>query len=207
MAQKRKPDQTKLKAAKAAKTPANIAEAAISLADEHGWEAVEFKDIARRAKCGVSDVEAAFTDIWAIIRWHLDHIDTNTRAAVEEYLGESWRDNLLEILMMRFELAQPHRAAWASLPDTFRAHPKKLRRFIRPFIKAMRGMLKLSGLSHTRRRPLLTGAFGAVYLSLLHTWSQDDTQDLSKTMAAIDKRLEILARIDEATDCSARKHG
>jgi AcrR family transcriptional regulator len=194
MAQKRKTDQTKL-----------ITEAAIALADARGWNEVTFKDVARDARCTEATVKALFPDIWAMIRWHLEAIENETRKEVEEYLTGNWRDNLMEILMMRFERAQRHRNAWRSLPDAFRAHPRKLRRFARLFYKTMDRMLKLAGLPPRLCQPLLVTVMGGVYLSLVHTYLEDDTPDLARTMAAIDKRMEIVERAAHYTDCRKEK--
>lgn len=196
MAQKRKTDQTK-----------SIAAAAIALAEKRGWGGVSFKDVARTAKCGTDDVTALFPDVWAIILWHLERIEERVRLDVEEHLGQDWRDNLMEIVMLRFECAQEHRAAWTSLPEAFRKKPKKLRHFLRPFYKTMRRMLALSGLPKQQINPLLTAALGGVYLSLIHVWMEDDTKDLAKTMAAIDKRIGIIETLAHYASCRLKTEG
>jgi AcrR family transcriptional regulator len=183
MAQKRRPDQTKL-----------IAEAALSLADNVGWERLTFKAIAGRAKISVKDVEAQFSDIWDILKWVLKRVDDETQDAVEKYLGNDWRDNLAEILMARFELAQAHRGAFASLRRAFVHHPEVAPRFVRGFYRSLNGALKLSGISKRLCQPVCVAGLGAVYLSLVDVWMKDTTRDLSKTMAAIDRRLDLYAQ-------------
>jgi len=186
MAQKRKPDQTKL-----------IAEAALALAAKSGWEAVTFKDIAKKAKVSAAAVEGAFSDVWDILQWVLKKLEKDTQAAVEDYLGDDWRDNLAEILMMRFELAQAHRDAYTSIAPAALRNPQLVRRFAKGFYRTLERMLELAGLQKSKCQPLSVTAFGAVYISLADTWSKDTTRDLSKTMAAIDKRLDILEQVME----------
>lgn len=183
MAQKRKTDQTKL-----------IAEAALSLAGKAGWDRLTFKDIAKKAKVGVKDVEAQFSDTWDILKWVLKKLESDTRQNVEKHLGKDWRDNLAEILMTRFELAQAHRPAFASLGKSFARHPAATPRFARGFYKTLDGMLQLSGISRKLCQPVCVMALGAVYLSLVDVWMKDNTPDLSKTMAAIDRRLDLYAQ-------------
>src|SRR5579859_6325698 len=38
--------------------------------------------------------------------------------------------------------------------------------------------------------PIKVAALGALYLSVLRTWLKDDSQDLAKTMAALDRQLD-----------------
>lgn len=183
MAQKRKSDQTKL-----------IAEAALSLADKAGWDHLTFKDIAKKAKVKISDVEAQFQDVWEILKWVLKKLESDTKEAVEDHLGSDWRDNLAEILMMRFELAQAHRKAYASLAKSFARHPQAAPRFVRGFYGMLDHSLKLAGLSKKLCQPVCVAGLGAVYLSLVDVWMKDTTPDLSKTMAAIDRRLDFFAQ-------------
>lgn len=178
MAQKRSTDQTKL-----------IAEAALSLAGKLGWEALSLADVAKKAKIPLKTVEARFSDVWDILKWVLKKLEKDTQDAVKGYLGEDWRDNLMEILMMRFELAQKHREAFAAIPSAALHHPQLVRRFARSFYRTMDRMLELAGASEKQRNPLFIAGFGLVYVSLVDVWSKDETPDLSKTMAAIDKRI------------------
>lgn len=178
MAQKRSTDQTKL-----------IAEAALALAGQQGWDALTLKDIARKAKIPLKTVEARFSDVWDILKWVLKKLEKDTQDAVKGYLGEDWRDNLMEILMMRFELAQKHREAFAAIPAAALRHPPVVRRFARSFYRTMERMMELAGAPEKQRNPLFVAGFGAVYVSLVDVWAKDETPDLSKTMAAIDKRI------------------
>lgn len=181
MAQKRKPDQTKL-----------IAEAALALAGKHGWDGLSLKDVAKKAKVRQGVAEKQFSDGWDILKWVLKKLEKDTGDTVKGHLGDNWRDNLMEILMIRFELAQQHRDAYAAIgPSVLRA-PPVVRRFAKDFCKTLERMLETAGLPKKKFQPLLTAGFGAVYLSLVDTWLKDNTPDLSKTMAAIDQRLGLL---------------
>ena len=104
MAQKRKPDQTKL-----------AAEAALFLAGKQGWDRLSLAAVAKKAKLPLKTVEASFDDAWDILAFSLAGLEKQTSAAVDGHLGDNWRDNLMEILMMRFELAQADREAYAAI--------------------------------------------------------------------------------------------
>lgn len=193
MAQKRRVDQTKL-----------IAEAALSLAGEKGWDRLAFQDIAKKAKVGVMAIEARFSDSWDILKWVLKKLEKDTQDAVEGYLGGAWRDNLMEILMMRFELAQKHRDAYAAIPRSVLRDPAAARRFAPGFCRTMERMLKLAGLPESRCQPPFVAAFGAIYLSIVDAWSRDDTPDLSRTMAAVDRRLGHFEAVIGCLQCKRK---
>lgn len=184
MAQKRKTDQTE-----------KLAEAALFLAAKKGWGRVLVKDIAKKAKVPLKKAEATFRDDWDALLWVLKKMNDESIAVIPR--GGSWRDKLFDVTMTRFDLAQAHRDAFTRLPRDFAKHPKALHRFAKPFCRAMEDMLHAVGLKKSKRTPALVAAFGLIYLSVTHVWSQDDTRDLAKTMAALDKRLGLFEQLVE----------
>lgn len=180
MAQKRKTDQSQL-----------IAEAALCLADTKGWARLSLSDVAKKAKVPLKTVTSRFKNSWQILSWVLQKIDADVQTDVRSRLGDNWRDNLFEILMTRFDLAQRHRGAFSSIIPSLAENPRAARHFVRTFYKTSAGMMDLAGVPGTTCTPLHLAAFGVLYLSLVHTWSQDETRDLSRTMAAADQRLQM----------------
>lgn len=205
MAQNKLGNQTKVKKSKPAKKKAAgktkadakpredlrpvIMRAAMDVAGRDGWEAASPAAIAAETGISVSDVTALYGDIWEILADVLDDIEDRTEATVRDYLTDSWRDNLHEILMTRFDFAQEYRVALKSLPVFAARHPRHSRKFVRRLYDTLHRMLLLSRIDDDRVTPPAIGAFSLVYLSLVERWSKDDTADMSPTMAAIDKRL------------------
>lgn len=209
MAQKRKSNQTKTarKAKGKGKSGRDIrgaaADAALSLAVKSGWDRLSLSDVAKSAKLPQKDVAAAFKDSWDILAFVLKRQEDDTKAEVENYLGDSWRDNLMEILMMRFEKAQPHRDAYAAIGPSALRDPRVAQRFGREFFATLSRMLTLAGLERGRCQPLFVAGFGALYLSLVDTWLRDKTPDMSHTMAAIDKRIGLFERLTNPKEAAA----
>ncbi len=205
MAQNKGGNQPKVKKSKpvkkaAGKTKASAAQpredlrpviirAAMEVAGRDGWEAASPAAIAAEAGISVSDVTALYGDIWEILAGMLDDIEDRTEATVRDYLTDRWRDNLHEILMTRFDFAQEYRAALKSLPVFAACHPRHSRKFVRRLYDTLHRMLLLCGVEGDRVTPPAVGAFSLIYLSLVERWGKDDTDDMSPTMAAIDKRL------------------
>lgn len=185
MAQKRKTDQTK-----------TILDAALFLAGKQGWDAISLGDVAKKAKLPVKAVSLSYSDVWAIMEQALRGLEKDTVAAVERHLGDNWRDNLMEILMTRFELAQVHRDAYLAVAPAVMKNPKLVKRFGRSFYRTMERMLDLADAPvEPKCKPLAVAAMAALFLSLVHAWREDGTPDLSKTMAAIDKRTGTLEQV------------
>lgn len=189
MAQKRKPEQKK-----------SIAAAALSLADVSGWASLDMAKIARKAKVKTADVHQHFDDIWDILIYVLADVEKETQDTVGGYLGDNWRDNVMEILMTRFDIAGRHRVAFSSLVRDIPKRPSLVRRLAPLFYGTMDRMLKEAGLS-VPFQPLAVAGFAAVYISVVHVWVKDDTRDQSKTMSAIDKRLELFASALDFVAC------
>jgi ubiquinone biosynthesis protein COQ9 len=180
MAQKRKPDQKKL-----------IAETALALADKAGWAYVTVDDIAKKSKAKIDG------DIYDILHDVLTRLEQQTATDVAKRLGDNWRDNLFEVLMTRFDLVQQHRFAYASIPALFKKDPKQAARFAKGFYDTMKGMLELAGFEKNCLQPLHLVALAAAYATIVDAWMKDDSRDLTKTMAMIDKRLGQFEKVVE----------
>jgi hypothetical protein len=120
----------------------------------------------------------------------LKKLEQDTARDVKKRLGGTWRDNLFEILMTRFELARPHKKLFSAL-FTSREMPKLAPRLLKDFYGTMDRMLDLAGIPSSSCRPVVVTGFGALYLSLVPVWLEDDSKDLAKTMAAVDRRLGL----------------
>ena len=196
MAQKKKQNQTKVKKQrKSAEIRPDVVETALALVEVRGWDHVTLEDIATEGGHSEKAVKALFDDIWDILIYVLQDIADKTKAEVAEYLTDDWRENAMEILMTRFDLAQDHRAAFKRLPRDLAKHPRTVRRLARRFYDTMRDMMLLAGFPAEDINPATISAFGLMYISVVDTWSKDDTPDMSRTMAAIDKRLGYFERV------------
>jgi len=202
MAQKKQQNQTKVKKTrKSTDIRPKAVKAALDLVAVRGWDHVTLQDIATESGVSEKAVKAVFDDIWDILAFVLQDIADKTKAEVKDYLTNDWPENAMEILMTRFDLAQDHRPAFKRLPRDLAKHPRTMRRLARRFYNTMREILLLAGFPAEDMNPATIGGFGLLYISVVDTWSKDETPDMSRTMAAIDKRLGYF---DRAASCLAR---
>ena len=186
----------KARAAKSKPDPRKSAiEAAMALASERGWRDLTLTDIAAEAGMPLSAVYPLFPSKGAILSAFSRQIDATVLAeGGDAGPDEAVRDRLFDVLMRRFDALQPYRAALANIVQDLSRDPleaccaaKRLRRSLRVMLEAAglsaggcRGGVRLAGLK-------------AVYLIALRAWFRDESEDLGKTMAALDK---ALARAD-----------
>lgn len=165
--------------------------AALELAAEGQWEMVDLTDIAEQA--GVSDVDAfelfdEKTDILAAY----DRL-VNRRAIEETALDEDLpcRDKLFDLVMERFDILNENRAALLNILGSFKGDPKEALLSFPHLGKSMARLLDASGLETNGISGALrvTGMVG-LYLYVVKTWKDDDSADMGKTMATLDKGLD-----------------
>lgn len=189
MPQKRKSEQNQ-KEGKSQKNQRDVVHgAALTLAAQHGWVDITVAEI--YAKAGISLSANAPKKVWPLVSDVLASLDARVLADVRDRLGGSWRDDLFELLMTRFDLMQMQRDAYsdilpAALARNCHAGPVLTRRLI----GTMHDMLIRAGVPvNGVRRQVAVVALAGIYLSLLEVWRQDKSADLAKTMAAVDQRL------------------
>lgn len=143
-------------------------------ANESGWNAVQSRDLA------------------AVIHMTLDRLDAQARDKVSDYLGKDGQENLQEIILTRFEIANEHRHAYSTLPDYLLRHPKVAAKLLNYAIHSVDQLIDDASIKVSKMlRPVLIAGLGAVYLSLIDTWRKDTSKDLSKTMATTASRIKL----------------
>src|SRR5690606_32073688 len=104
------------------------------------------------------------------------------------------RDRLFDVIMRRLDVLQPHKEALGViLRDQLRDPLTTVCGFSR-LARSMAVTLEAAGFSTSGIRGVLRlKGLSAVYLSTLRVWLRDDSEDMAKTMAHLDKQL---ARVD-----------
>lgn len=164
---------------------------ALTLAARDGWNNVSLNDIARHAKASLSDLHDHFEDRTDILIAYGRMTDRKVLENVGEIDGNSsHRDRLFEILMERFDVLNEDRKALLSILDSFKFDPKQFVIGLPHLSRSMSWMLEAAGVeTHGIRGAANIMAITTVYVATVKTWMEDDSEDMSKTMAALDKNL------------------
>lgn len=166
--------------------------AALELSGEIGWDMVTMADVAERSGGSLADLSGIFDDKSDILVAYGRMVDRR----VLENVGtaapdESPRDRLFDIIMERFDVIGERREAVLSMLSSFKTDPKQVVISLPHLARSMAWMMEAAGLdtSGIKGAIRVTG-LTLVYANVLRVWMGDDSADLSKTMAALDKNLE-----------------
>ncbi|MFA7638924.1 MAG: TetR family transcriptional regulator [Parvibaculum sp.] len=168
-----------------------IIKAALKLAAKQGWRGLALADIAAAAKVTLATLSTHFPSRTAILIAYGRGIDAKVLDAVaaEEMDGESARDRLFDVLMMRFDAMAADKEALKRITADLRRDPIASAPLMRPALQSMGWMLEAAGIDSSG----LAGAarvrgLALVWGSAFRIWLEDN-EDQSKTMAELDRRL------------------
>ncbi len=193
------------------KTTENIKEravqAALSVAAEKGWERTSLYDIAKKADISLSTLREHIEDRGDILSAYGRMLDRK----VIENTGSpdntiSARDRLFDVLMERFDLLNENRAALTSVLNSFRCDPKQALIGLPHLGRSMNKMLEAATIdTNGIMGAAKVAATTALYVKTLLVWINDESPDMSKTMAALDKKLGHAERLAETLGFSTKK--
>jgi len=166
-----------------------VVDAALALAAERNWTEISLQEIAGRAEVPLADLLRRFGGKGAILRAFGRRVDARVLNEALD-LDEPVRDRLFDLLMRRFEALQPHRRAVANILHDMAREPLSLFLRLPQLGRSMAWTLEAAGVSSDgwRGRARVRG-LALIYLSALRVWLRDESEDLSATMAAVDKGL------------------
>jgi AcrR family transcriptional regulator len=170
---------------------ARILEAALALAAREGsWRRLSLAAIAAEAGLPLLDVYAIYRSKAEILEAFQRRVDREVLASIEPDPGERPRDLLFDAIMRRFDTLRPHKDAVRAITRDAAGDPVTALGSAPAFAASMGWMLETAGVASAGwRGALRVHALGALYLLVLRVWLDDDSPEMMKTMAALDRRL------------------
>jgi AcrR family transcriptional regulator len=161
-----------------------------------GWRNLSYAEIAKDAGLSMAAAYQAYPSKGAILTGIGRDTDARLFASLEEDpLDGSAKDRLFDLLMRRFDVLNEHREAYAALAWELPRTPLEASCLLFQLRRSLANMLEVAGLSASGLRGALRiEGLGAIYAAALRVFLKDDTADLSKTMAELDKRLGQVER-------------
>ena len=165
---------------------------AFDLIAEHGWRRFSPAALARASRLPLSEVYRELPDRRALLTALGRRLDLAMLAAGADELADlSPRERVFELVMRRLDAMAPFKRGLASLG---REAPGDL-------MTAAQGLSNLcratSWLVEVADAPLPPAAHGAarlamaaIYVRVFNIWLKDDTADLARTLAELDRRLQ-----------------
>jgi AcrR family transcriptional regulator len=171
-------------------TETAVIDAALALAAERSWHDLALADIAAAAGIGLIELHRAFRSKPAILGAFARRIDATTVALPAEADAPT-RDRLFEVVMHRFDLLAPYKPGLKGLARDARRGRLDGVALACHLPRSLAWMLEISGVSAGGfKGRVRVKLLGLVYLATVRTWLRDESPDLAKTMAALDKALK-----------------
>lgn len=158
----------------------------------HGWSEISCARLAHGADAELSEAYALFPTRFSYVSELIRRVD---KAMLEEFdsalADEPARDRLFDVLMGRFDAMQAHRAVIVSLSKAAKRDPVLAMHLIAlsaltgEWIMEMAHISSAGVMGQVRNKGALL-AYGRAF----SVWLDDDSEDLSKTMAVLDKVLQ-----------------
>ncbi len=174
-----------------------IPTAALALAAEKGWENIGLCDIAARAGVGLAELYDLYCDKTDILSGYGKIVDRKVLERLGNDLDsqENARDRLFDLLMERFDILNEQREGILAVLRALWRDPKQAVIGAPHLARSMAWMLAAAGIdTEGLRGALRVAGLSAFYLGLLKTWSEDNSADMGRTMAALDRALERMGR-------------
>ena len=167
-----------------------LSEAALVLLKTKSLSKISIKDICKKSKI---DSMIAFSivkekkDILFIIN---DYFDYETFKNINKIESSNIRDQILESLMIRFDVFNKHRPAVIKIFNYIVKKPDLIIFFIPLIIKSLTTILESSNVSSDGiLGNLKVEGLLIIYISVFIIWKKDETSGLEKTMAALNNYL------------------
>lgn len=183
-----------------------IVTAAFKLAAEKGWQDLSLSDIAAAAKVPLPDLAQLFPTKAAILAAWSRELDAEVlKLAEEEDLeGESARDRLFDVLMLRFDAMASSKEALKNIAYDTARDPVAILSLLSPAFQSLGWMLEAAGIDSSGfRGALRVRGLAIIWSRVFSVWLQDG-EDQAKTMAELDRRLrqaeDLLAAVARFTN-------
>ena len=172
-----------------------------------GWRTLAMDAIAARAELGLGEVLLQVPSKIHLMLCFLGRLDARTLGPVRALdPADSPRDRLFEILMRRFDALNEKRDAAKAVVAGVARDPAAMIAGICRVERSAAAMLAAAGISSSGLMGFARiKGLKVVMAYALRAWMTDDSADLSKTMAALDRALERAEKLSGFVTLRRRK--
>lgn len=169
-----------------------IIDAGLAEAADTGWRNLSMSALAARAGLSLGDVLVHVPTRAHLILRIFDRLDQRMLAGVKSVDGaDSARDRLFDVAMKRFDAMNANRDGMRAVVNGLRFDPPSAAAAICRADRSAAAMLAAAGVSPDGLLGCLrVQGLKVVLACALKAWIDDDSGDLAKTMAALDRALE-----------------
>jgi AcrR family transcriptional regulator len=179
-----------------------IITALMELIAERRYATIGLDDVAERAGLSLADLRGAYPHVAAILADHAARVDQAVLKGDDPAMAdEPVKERLFDVLMRRFDVLSPDKAAVKALFTQGRRDPALGLFILTLGTSSMRWMLAAAKVDNAGLLGLARAqALAFAYAQVIDVWVDEDDPGLPRTMAALDKALERLGRIANQVD-------
>lgn len=158
---------------------------------EKGWRQTRLEAVAERAGIARAALRGRIRCLFDILRLHGEVVDAGMVAGLLPDAVASPRDRVFDAVMQRIDQMQPHRDGLVRFLAEVKTDPLTALGLAPLMAGSMARLLDAAGVDSTGPLGLArVKGLCAVWLYTVNAWRQDESADLSATMAALDRALE-----------------
>ena len=166
-----------------------IAKKTLKELEKKSWKKISFKDL--KVNKRISKIKNK-TDLLVNINKYFDYLLKNNVSSIE---NSTSKDMLFEVLMARLDILNNYRSSVKNLINHFISYPYESIKFIPNFIEtiiqiATFSNIKINGVAGIPKIKIIF----FLYLLILYSWKNDETESLEKTMTNLDKYLTYIEK-------------
>ncbi len=162
------------------------------LINDIGWDKFSVEKLSTKENIPVKDLKVIFKCKYSIVDKFSRMIDKSieSKLRIQDFRDSSKKDILFELIMMRFDEMEEFKGSLAKVLDASKNKPLLISIITQNVMNTMDFFLELSNSYNNYAFDVLKKNFlFLIYSITFKTWLSDNTEDLSKTMAELDKLL------------------
>ncbi len=178
-------------------TREKIITAFLSLLAETSFEKIGLAAVADKAGVLLAEMRKYFGSTFDMVAGFVRTTDEKVLAGGDvEDAQATMRDRLFDVLMRRFEVLTPNRAAVRSLACTARRNPRFALGMNKLAVRSQQWMMSAAGLdSSGLAGGMRAQALAVLFARVMRVWLDDEDPGLARTMAELDRELAAGARL------------
>jgi AcrR family transcriptional regulator len=170
-----------------------ILDAALELAQEHGWANLRLYQVAERADLSLAEVGAEFRDQDALANaWFARALAALESVSPEDVAGRPAPERLHAAVMCWFDTLAPHREVTVKMLEAklYLSHPHHWVPMIFDLSRLVHWFLDAARIASTGRgRQLAEVGLTVIFLASLRVWRRDDSVGQERTRLYLRRRL------------------
>lgn len=162
------------------------------LIEKKGWSYFSLKSLAKENKSDLESIKIFFKNKSQFLESFSEMIDNKVLANIDkdEFNKNSIKDNLFELIMLRFENLNPYKTGLKILLSDLKKSPVELKKIMKKVFDSMDLFLEIANVKNNYLMDFIkVNIIFIIYSYVFKVWLDDQSSEMSKTMVELDKWL------------------